>query len=598
MVGAAAMEILTDKRWLVMPAAVLLMGAILTVIVLDTVHRHGQQSRTSEFERRADEVVTQISTLLEDQQYLLMGMRSLYEGAGYVGRREFRGYLESIDMANSFPGVHAVTWIPRVPHHMVHEFTRSVRDDRTVVAEGYPDFELKPDKYAAEHHVVTYLYPMQSNRWIFGFDLSASAERLLTLEHARDTGELTATPPLERDMGSYVLRGFLMMLPVYGDSKPENLAQRRQHYRGMLSGIFRTDGLFAQFELDQFSAMSIRDVTHAQDPKETLSIKPFYRMGDVSSDAATLSRHIMIGDRDWQLSFSLDSNAYARLASPALFWMAALIAVVVSILCTLGAVRMACSRNEALRRSATLSSDLQLVNSKLQRASSDLRQFAYVTSQDMQTPVRTIDLSITLLEDALTSRMTPPVRENLNHLQGSSVRLHKLADDLLDFAKVDRETRQMKNVDLNQAMGCVQEQLKPLISDAGACITIGKLPTIHGDNDQLEKLLKNLLSNAIKYRSTERTLVVGVDASLVDDCWQIRFADNGIGIDARFHEKVFEPFHRLHRHDDIVGTGLGLRICKQIVECHEGQIYIDASSEAGSTFVVSLPADAQLERAA
>ena len=576
----------------------LLAGLVLTAFVLNTVYRDIQRNRMDEFARRSDELSSRISDALETQQYLLMGVRSLYEGAGYVGRAEFQGYLESIDMVESFPEIYAVGWVPRVPHHIVHEFVRSVRDDRSVNDEGFPDFKLKPDNYVAEHHVLTYLHPLERNSWMLGFDLSASAERLLTLEHARDSGQFAISPPLAMTLDPPTVKGFLLMLPSYGEIEPQNLAQRRQYYRGMLIGIFRYEKLLEPFRLDEFTAVEIRDITDVNEPEKTLSINPFYSVGENPIGARTLYRNIRVANREWQLAISLGPLALEQLKSSALLWLIAFGALAITLAGALGTARLAASRDRAFRQSDALNKDLLQANQSLRRADDDLRQFASVTSHDLQVPVRNIDLSVTLLENALTSRMSPPVRENLDQLRDSSSRLHKLTEDLLDFSRVDRKTLKLDVVDLNQIFALVQSRLAPSIDEVEAVIDTGKLPQIHGDREQFEQLVTNLLSNAIKYRSPARKLAVSVDAGLVDDHWQISITDNGIGIEERFHDKVFKPFQRLHQHEDIVGTGLGLRICQEIVECHGGQIHIAASSDAGTTFVISLPARDQFDQKA
>lgn len=598
MLDAGSKGSMTGKYQQTLPAAVLLAGLVLTAFVLNTVYRDIQRNRMDEFARRSDELSSRISDALETQQYLLMGVRSLYEGAGYVGRDEFQGYLESIDMVESFPEIYAVGWVPRVPHHIVHEFMRSVRDDRSINEEGFPDFKLKPDHYVAEHHVLTYLYPLEHNRWMLGFDLSANAERLLTLEHARDSGQFAISPPLAMTMDPPTVMGFLLMLPSYGEIEPENLAQRRQFYRGMLIGIFRYEKLLEPFRLDDFTAVDIRDITDVNESEKALSITPFYSVGEAPVGVRTLHRNIRVANREWQLTLSLGPRAHAQLKSSALLWVTAFCALGITLAGALGTARLAASRDRALRQSEALSKDLLQANKSLRLVDDELRQFASVTSHDLQVPVSNVDLSVTLLENALTSRMTPPVRENLDQLRESSSRLHKLTEDLQNFSRVDRDTLKLDVVDLDQLFGLVQARLAPLIDEVEAVIDIGKLPQINGDREQLRQLVGNLLSNAIKYRSPARKLAVRVDARLVDDYWQISVADNGIGIEERFHDKVFKPFQRLHQHEDIVGTGLGLRICQQIVECHEGQIHIAASSDAGTTFMISLPAGDRFDQKA
>ncbi|MGQ7844258.1 sensor histidine kinase [Granulosicoccus sp. 3-233] len=587
---------------LALPAAVCLVGLILTAFAVNTVYRNIHRERMEEFARRSDVLASRIGDALENQKLLLRGVRSLHEGAEYVSRRDFQAYLESIDLENSFPEVFAVGWVPRVPHHILHEFIRSVRSDRSIDDQGYPDFTLKPDadRYAAEHHVLTYLHPMEGKRWMLGYDLTFSAERLLTLEQARDSGEFAMSPPLVMTREEPTAKGFLLMLPTYGDVEPENLAQRRQHYRGMLLGIFRHEKLLEPFALDQFTAVAIRDITDARGAEDTASIQPFYQDGQTVSGASTLFRRIKGGGgREWQLAVSLGPHALAQLKSSAQLWLIAICALAITALAGFCTGRLVASRNRALHRTGILSGDLRFARQRLQRSDDELRHFAHVTSHDLQLSVRNVDLSVTLLENVLNTRMTSPVRENLDQLHAASSRLHKLADDLHDLARIGRENRQFECVDLNQVFALVQARLAPLIEEAQASIDIGSLPQLAGDRLQLELLVHKLMSNAIQYRSRARSLTIRIEARLIDAQWQITVADNGIGIAERFHDKVFEPFQRLHQHDDIVGTGLGLHICRQIAECHAGQIGIVSSSEAGSTFAICLPAnEVSLDKAA
>ncbi len=584
------MIVKSPKLW---PAVVFLSGLLLTSFVMNIANGGIQRSRMDEFARRSDELSVRVADALKNQQTLLRGLRSLYEDGQIVGRHDFEAYLESVELESSFPTVFAMAWVPRVPHHIAHEFVRSVREDRSIVEQGYPEFALKPvlDRYLSEHHVLTYVYPMHDRQWMMGFDLSTSAERLLTLEHARDSGEFAVSPPLAVSVTRSEVKGFLIMLPVYGGVEPETLAERRQFYSGVLMGVFRFERLLRSFDLEQFTAITIRDVTDGREAG-VQSGQYFYSRGETHPDAKTQLRHVRLANREWQIAVSLAPDAYAELKSADQLWMIALFGFFTSLAGAAGTFQLVAARNRALRHAEELKQSLLLAREREQESGDQLRRFAHVTSHDLQIPVRDIDLSITLLENALSSRITPPITENLQHLQGVSDRLRRLSENLLDFSSFDRERLQPGTVDMNQVFANARTRLAPLMEQVSARLDIAELPQLEGDGMQLEQLATNLLTNAIRYRSDTRQLVIDVSARLVDDYWQISVADNGMGIEERFHDKVFKPFQGPHQADVANGSGgMGLHLCQQIAECHRGQICIVKSSDAGTTFAISLPAD-------
>lgn len=581
---------LTGRLRLAIPVAVMLLVFGTTAIVLNAVHRDIGQDRLAEFGRRSDELIRQVDGVVEAQRYLLLGVRSLYEGAGHVGRQEFQGYLDSIDMTNSFPGAYAVNWIPRVPHHILQQYTRSIREDRSIDSAGYPDFQVTPERYAAEHHVVSYLYPMDASKWSFGNDIGASPERLLALEHARDSGSMAATAPLETRIGDTVHKGVLMMLPVYGASKPENLLQRRQFYRGVLAGVVNLDTLMQQTVQDAFTAVSITDISDAAQAGDGVPVSAFYSTGQAVSEAITLYRTTRVGGREWQLAITLSPTAFAQLHDVSLLWFIAAIGVAFGLFFPLAAAKLVALEQRASMSTELLQEELRHTNRDIQGSTGSLKQFAFVTSQGLLTPIQDIDTSVGFLEEALSSRITPQIHENLNYLRQSLVRIRNLADELNDYAGVDRETMRSQFVELEQVFERVQKQLSSHFSDAPMEVrVVGSLPAVMGDPDHLERLLSNLLGNAIDRRSDRRKLSIKVEARRVDDFWEISLVDNGIGIPASQQPYIFAPFQQMNSSAGIADTSLALGICKQIAQCHAGQLYLGSSTDAGTTFVIRLP---------
>lgn len=579
-------------------------GITFTGLVVNSAYQALKEDRLVEFDRKATDLVEGVEDSISDQQYLMLGIRSLFDGSADVSRLDFKRYLDSIDLPESFPSVFGVAWFLRVPHHMLADFEQLVREDQSIDPDGYPDFKVYPESEADEHHVVTYRYPGFEGRSSFGFDLGSNYERLLTLEKARDSGTFAATAPLKLKAKDAVEQGFLLMLPVYNITRPDNLQQRRQSYIGMLSGVFKISVLMADSRQNQFTSVAIRDVTEvtAEDVTQqrvSAEIEPFYTVGDQSESPTILYKTISVAGRDWEFEISLNPAAMQALADNTQCWIIGVLGAFFSILASLGAGNLAAARDRALRQAESLAAELLQANSDLERSNSDLSQFAFVASHDLQTPVRNVDMSVTLLEDALTNRMDPQVREYLNYLRESSGRMRKLVEDLLEFARVDRETLQLTDLDLNAIVASVERRLALSMDEVDATLVVGELPMVQGDQDQLERLFINLLTNALKYKDDSRPPEITINACLVGSDWEVRITDNGIGIDKRFHEKVFEPFQRLHTHDAIGGTGLGLGICRQIVGCHDGDIYIESSSDTGTTFVLRLPAsEAVLKQAA
>ncbi|ASJ72537.1 CHASE domain-containing protein [Granulosicoccus antarcticus] len=583
-----------------LPVSALLVGITFTALVANSAYQALQEDRLAELELRAQNLMEEVEQIFSDQQYLLSSLRSLFDGSSNVSRLDFERYLDSIDMASNFPSAYAVAWYLRVPHHKLAEFEQIVRNDRSLDPRGYPDFKVHPQVDAPEHHVITYRYPSTENKHVFGFDLSSRNKRILSIERARDTASLTATAPLKLLNNGASDQGLLLMLPVYNINNPQSLQQRRQSYIGTLSGVFKVNVLMADSMQNEFTAIAIRDLTDVvreapgagfvqKGADKVLEPEPFYRTGISSESLTTLSSTIYVGGREWEFEMSMDAASMASLKDNTLCWIIVMIGLVSTVLASLGAANLTNARNKVVKQVESLASELSKANSDRERYSNDLSQFAYVASHDLNTPVRTVDMSVSLLEDALTNRMDPQVREYLTNLRDSAERMRVLVDDLQDFAQVERETLQWADLDLNAIVASVEQELMTELKDSDGTVTTGELPILRGDQKQLEKLFSNLLSNAIRFRHAQRAPQIHINACLVGSDWEVRVSDNGMGIDERFHEKIFEPFQRLHAGADSGGTGLGLGICKQIVECHDGELYVELSSDAGTTIVIRLP---------
>jgi light-regulated signal transduction histidine kinase (bacteriophytochrome) len=225
---------------------------------------------------------------------------------------------------------------------------------------------------------------------------------------------------------------------------------------------------------------------------------------------------------------------------------------------------------------------------ELQLANSDLRQFNYVASHDLQEPLRAVLGYGRMLRKRAESRLDDEEKEWLRHIEEGSARMQRLIEDLLAFSHHSLVVSDFSEVDLNKCMNEACESLQTSIQENKAEIYLDPLPTIMGNASQLARLFQNVVGNALKYRSTDSP-IVKVTCIESDDQVEIRISDNGIGIDAGYHEQIFGLFKRLHRREEYPGTGIGLAICLKIVERHNGTMRVESEFGEGTTFVVSLP---------
>jgi Bacteriophytochrome (light-regulated signal transduction histidine kinase) len=242
---------------------------------------------------------------------------------------------------------------------------------------------------------------------------------------------------------------------------------------------------------------------------------------------------------------------------------------------------------ERLRAEAELIRKAQ----ELALSNADLQQFAYVTSHDLQEPLRTIHAYAQLLVRRYKGKLDNEADQFLQYVIGGAERMELLISDLLSYSRiVNLEARPMAPVSMQTALHWAMENLQLAIADTGASITHDELPIVPGDQVLLVQLLQNLLSNSIKYRS-EHPPRIHLGARQTGSEWTFSLKDNGIGIAPAYQDKIFGMFKRLHGRE-IPGTGIGLAICKKIVDQHHGRIWVESTVGEGTEFFFTLPSPA------
>src|SRR5688500_4922749 len=245
---------------------------------------------------------------------------------------------------------------------------------------------------------------------------------------------------------------------------------------------------------------------------------------------------------------------------------------------------------------------LQEANTNLARSNQELEQFAYVASHDLQEPLRKIQTFSGFILNRDYEELSPSAKDNFNRMQSAANRMQKLIEDLLVFSRTSTESKVFVKTDLNKLLQQVKEDLQVQISKTGARISSVELPSLNVIPLQFHQLFQNLLSNAMKFHKPGEQPQINITTDVVDAAnipgkthlpekkyVRILVADDGIGFEQEFSDKIFQLFQRLHGKSEYPGTGIGLSICKKIMENHQGFILATGIPGQGARFDVYLP---------
>ena len=255
--------------------------------------------------------------------------------------------------------------------------------------------------------------------------------------------------------------------------------------------------------------------------------------------------------------------------------------------------KVTASRDEfdsEIRERRQAEESLKAALADVERSNRELEQFAYVASHDLQEPLRMVSSYTQLLSQRYADKLDKDAAEFIGYAVDGANRMQRLIQDLLSYSRVTTRGREPERVDAHAALGAALANLQTLIEETGALVVNGDLPTVKADVTQLTQVFQNLIGNAVKFRKAEEPPRVRVEAVPGPDGFHtFSVADNGIGIDPAYFEKIFVIFQRLHGRGEYPGTGIGLALCRRIIERHGGRIWVESAPDRGATFRFTLP---------
>jgi signal transduction histidine kinase len=225
---------------------------------------------------------------------------------------------------------------------------------------------------------------------------------------------------------------------------------------------------------------------------------------------------------------------------------------------------------------------------ELARSNAELEQFAYVASHDLQEPLRMVAAYTQLLAERYRGKLDEQADKYIHYAVDGAVRMQTLIQDLLQFSRVGRNGKERTDTECKIVVEQALQNLHAAIRESDARVDLGSLPSVMANRAQLVQLFQNLIGNAIKFRGSEPP-VIQVDAERQEDAWLFTITDNGIGIAPEYRQDIFTVFKRLHTRAEYPGNGIGLAICRKIIEQHGGRIWVESQPGPGSSFKFTLP---------
>ena len=239
---------------------------------------------------------------------------------------------------------------------------------------------------------------------------------------------------------------------------------------------------------------------------------------------------------------------------------------------------------------------MQERTTELMRSNEELQQFAKIASHDLQEPLRAIEGFAKLLDRRYRDKLDAVGNQFLEFILDGVSRMQKLIQSVLEHSSISTEKKEIQAIDVSSVVKEVMKNLNQAINESKATIIYGDLPAVAVERAQLVQLFQNIISNAIKYASSDRPPYIIISSEKSVDEWLFSIRDNGIGIDNKYAERIFDMFSRLHGAVKYEGTGMGLAICKKIVTAHGGRIWMESEIGEGSIFFFTLPAEKKRQK--
>ena len=529
------------------------------------------------FDREVEQVIELVRERMKKYEVALWSGVGLMDSEdGHVEFDQWKVFAQSIQIEDKYPGINGFGVIHRVQEQDSADYLSEQRAQRA-------DFQIHPELLGDLQLPITYVIPVQGNELAVGLDMVHEQNRYQAACKARDTGASQITGPITLVQDNSDTPGFLFFAPFYDGGHYDSIKNRNEHFMGLVYAPFIVSKLMHGALSKEKRHVGIRLL----DEHDTLYDEHTPAEADFDSEPLfTRNANIELFGRTW--TFDIWSTKSFRTATYDSHPLKILLG---SILIDLMLLLLFLSLSHSAQRAVQLALTTEELKSKadeLERSNKDLEQFAFIASHDLQEPLRKVSAFCELLREEYGEKLGEEGNQYANFAIDGANRMRALVQDLLTYSKIGSVQVSNIKIEADEAFRLAAAEVETSIVEAGATVTAGKLPSVFASKRELCQLFQNLISNSLKYR-TEETPQVYISALRLKHHWKFSVSDNGIGIAPKYRKRVFGIFKRLHNQKQFPGKGIGLAICKRIVNRLNGEIWIEPSSSPGCTVCFTIP---------
>ena len=538
-----------------------------------------------QFDREVERVMELVLERMgKYEDALWSGVALINTNGGETTFENWRKYAQSIDIAEKYPGVNGIGVIQSVEANEMKDYISNQQ-------KGRPNFDVYPDHDRDVKLPIAYIIPVLGNEKAVGLDIAHEKNRYTAATKARDLAIAQISGPIKLVQDEGQTPGFLFYAPFYRDGSYESEADRKNNFLGMVYAPFVVKKL-----MEGTLEKSKRHVGLAiVDGSETLYDEHVATEVDFDPDPLfkrSISREMFGRVWDFEIWSSQSFRDTASDNQPLTILIGGILIDSLLVLLFLGVSR---NSNRALQLADSMTNQFE-ANEKellayahqLKQSNKDLEQFAFIASHDLQEPLRKVASFCGLLQMKHSDKLDDDGKRYVESAMDGAMRMRTLIDDLLTFSKIGSDQTQMVLIDANKVFERAISDLNTAITESNATVVKGDLPSVYARERELNQLLQNLIGNAIKYR-TDTPPEISVTAESRGDDWVFSVADNGIGIAPKYQDQIFGIFKRLHHDSEYSGTGIGLAICKRVVDRLGGKIWVESEVDDGCTILFSIP---------
>lgn len=533
---------------------------------------------------RSEEIADAVNNRLNYYKQSLRGAVGLFHAKDTVTRLDFANYVNDLKLSENLRGMQGIGYAIPIQKRDKAAFEKRISE------EGYKNFKIRPEDPRSKYTSILYIEPFDwRNQRAFGYDMYSNELRHEAMDQAIRTGRSSASRiiTLVQETKEDVQKGFLIYIPVFDKNMPTELAfhEKSKYLKGWIYSPFRGRdfmmGILGSDDVDYDFDLYIGPATDPEDclyssSEEGLEENKRERKFYLEKQFENVAQHFTV------CTYSKNKQNNVSVLLPMLIGS---LGLMIDVLLFWFLISLEKSRKQAKELAETLEKQKK----DLENVNWGLSQFAYLTSHDLQEPLRTVTSYVDLFKSEYGEKVDEKGGFILNTISKATRRMSALIKAILEYSRLGKAGLELSTVNMNNVLSEIGVDLQDRINCSKAKLVFGRLPEIMGDHTTLKQLFSNLISNGIKYQKENTQPYIEVKYTDKRNHHLFEVIDNGIGIEEEYQAKVFEVFQRLHTHSEYEGTGIGLSICKKIVDLHNGTIRVVSNPTGGSIFQIELP---------